>query len=430
MKIAIRTSAPTERALLGCVIAHPELRHTLELSREDFYDQRHGVIWGATDGTLDLAGLLAILDARKLVDAAGGYTYISSLVDGLSNPGQAPVLAQQVRELAAIRRAQRSALDLVTNPSLELAQAADLASTAMASLQGAVHGPGSVRAGDALAREVRRMRDITEGKLAPPQVFTGFSRLDAALGGFRPWQFIILAARPKVGKSAMALQIARNAAGKGKGVLFMSLEMATGELACRLLAAEIGGLSVTKLINATLVRRGTWDDTDELEYVEQAEAKLRDLPLWIEFGMVSLDTVRVRAKTHRAQGRLDLVIVDYLGLMTPPPGNSIYAQVSALSKGVKRLAGELELPILAVHQLNRNIEHTETKRLPKLSDLRDSGSLEQDADVVIFLDRDLVTEDAEQQAKTTVVVAANRSGPTDKHEIRYMGKFTKFAEVA
>lgn len=431
MKPAIRASAAAERALLGSVIAYPELRHTLILDRADFYDQRHSALWATVTGSkvdLDLAGLVAVLDAKKLTDLCGGLEYVASLVDGLPSPAHAPVLAEQVRQLAALRRAQRSILEVVTQP-LEYAKATGLVADALNALQGAAVGAGPVHVGEALAVEVQRIRETSAGKITPPQVMTGFPVLDATLGGFRPGQLILLAARPKVGKSALALQVARNAAGRGKRVLVVSLEMSVPDLMCRLLAAEIGGLSVSKLIRGDLApATAGWDDTAEMEYVEQAEAKLKALPLWFESGEVGLTELRVMARTHQAKHGLDLVIVDYLGLMRAPQANSRYGEVSALSRGLKLLAGELGLPLLVLSQLNRNIEYAGNGREPILSDLRDSGSLEQDADVVIFLHRNVSTEQQEEQELTKVIVAANRSGPADRCQLRYLGRFTKFVE--
>lgn len=429
MKVPIRASAAAERTLLGCVIAHPPLRHLIDLRREDFYDQRHGCLWDAIDGTADLAGLVGILDAKKLIDTAGGYAYVSSLADGISNPAQAPLLAQQIKQLAAQRRALRAVMPMFNGGGFDDDLTA--CTTALNELSGAVHAGGPVHVGDSLAAEVKRIKAVSSGEAESPSVMTGISKLDYDTGGLRAGQFVILAARPKVGKSAMALQIARHAAGTGKRVLFVSLEMAVSDLMCRLLASEIGGIPLGRLIHGKLIpQQGSWDDTSEADYVDQAEAKLRGLPLWFEYGEVGLNELRVMARTHQAKHGLDLVIVDYMGLMKPPQANSRYGEVSALSRGLKLLSGELGLPLLVVCQLNRNIEHDGGGRAPILSDLRDSGAIEQDADIVIFLHRSVVTEDQAEQEKTSLILAAQRNGPTDRFDIRYIGKFTRFVEGA
>ena len=261
-------------------------------------------------------------------------------------------------------------------------------------------------------------------------VQTGFPKIDECLLGLRPGQMIVLGARPGVGKTSFALNLATNAAYRGASVAFFSLEMSKAEIAQRLLAAEARiGLQE---IRSARIRDDQWPQIlDAVNQLSQLDIVIDDTP------GTTVTEVRAKARRMLRGKKLGVVILDYLQLVSPPQGghraDSRATEVGEMSRGIKIMAKDLEVPVVALSQLNRTVENRTGKR-PQLSDLRESGSIEQDADIVCFLDRSMSEDEASREdrpnvGETTFIIAKNRSGSTMDVPLTFLASSTKFVEI-
>ena len=255
---------------------------------------------------------------------------------------------------------------------------------------------------------------------------TGFPQLDNLLAGLQKSDLVILAARPSMGKTALALDIARQTATKhGTPVGIFSLEMSSQQLVDRMLAAQAG-------VNSWRLRTGKISKDDEYERLQEGIASLSEAPIYIDDKPSStVLTMRSVARRLKMEKSLGLVIVDYLQLITPTharAGDSLVQQVTEVSRSLKAMARELDVPVLALSQLSRAVE---TRRgRPRLSDLRDSGSIEQDADVVMFIHReDKMTENSDRPGVAEILIEKHRNGPTGKVELRFDEEKTTFLSI-
>ena len=256
-------------------------------------------------------------------------------------------------------------------------------------------------------------------------VASGLMDLDDITSGFQKGELIIVAGRPGMGKTALALSMARNAAVTDKtGIGMFSLEMANHQLAMRLLCAE--GRVDSHLVRTGKLPKNQWKN------LSLAVGQLAEAPIFLDdtAGMSVLE-VRAKARRLKAEKDIGLIIVDYLQLMTGPKGvESRQQEISQISRSLKNLAKEIEVPILALSQLSRAVENRSDRR-PQLSDLRESGAIEQDADVVIFLYRPWVyTQEDEDRGKAEIIVAKQRNGPTGKLEATFIDRFARFENMS
>ncbi|MES1259247.1 MAG: replicative DNA helicase, partial [Gemmatimonadota bacterium] len=258
---------------------------------------------------------------------------------------------------------------------------------------------------------------------------SGFVDLDEMTSGFQPSELVIVAARPSMGKTAFCLNIATNAAEKGNGVAIFSLEMSKDALVQRMLCAEA-------MVDSQAVRRGSLRDTDYTK-LARAAGLLQNCPVWIDdTPALTLLEMRSKARRLRADNDLRLVIVDYLQLMRSPEfSDNRVQEISDISRSLKQLARELEVPVIALSQLSRASEQRGGERTPVLSDLRDSGAIEQDADIVIFIHRPEMYKDLRDKAeekgesldgKADIMVAKHRNGPTGSLELKFHKQYTRF----
>lgn len=318
--------------------------------------------------------------------AVGGADYLAALVSVALSPSQAKGYARIIRDLYLRRALITDCHDMIDQARLcdPYTSGADLLETMearlfqMGEVGTASKGPESVSKGlDDALEIIDRVQKGQAGGL-----MTGISALDHCLGGFWPGDLIILAARPSMGKTAKALTLAHNVAVDGKSVLFFNLEMTAAQMSMRLLARRTG-LPVQAMQRQGDLKDGHFKD------VIMARADLARLPLHIDDTPgLSAAQIRTRARRHKRRHGLDLIIIDYLGLMTPPPGiGNKVNELAEITKALKTMAKELGVPIVLLHQLSRAVEGRDNKR-PQLADLRDSGAIEQDADVVMFLYRE------------------------------------------
>lgn len=415
-----RGDLDAERAVIGAVLLSPRTLHALavedSLEPDHFYWRAHQVTWQAMlavyhrgDG-VDVRTVTAELAARGTLEVAGGQGAIDALAGAVPVAGHARTYGRIVRDHALDRQLLDHAYRVVA--SVEEGEGDDArarveaAERALFALGGHQRRAALARLGDAAHAELERLRQIADSGHALTGLTTGLGDLDELTGGLQAANLHVLAARPGMGKSVLALNIAVDVARSGATVLFFSLEMAGAELAQRALAAA-GSYDSARLRRAR-VARADWPG------LLAAATTLEPLPLHVEdSGDLTPLQLRGTARALAARERgLGLVVVDYLQLMhTGERGRDRYQEVTEISRELKRAARELGCAVLAVSQLSRAVEQRTDKR-PILSDLRESGQIEQDADLVCFLYRDeAYNPESERAGEAELIVAKNRHGP-------------------
>ena len=421
-----------ERAVLGSLMIDQasiaEIRDILEPG--DFYAERNSLIYRAATALadrgdpIDEVTLQSQLERSSSVGRAGGLDYISELT--LEVP-----TAASVRHWAGIviNHSLRRKLIGVGGEVARLGfdnavpaeDAIELAEQEIFQISQARRGQEATH----IAKLVHDTWELLEERLQKKELINGvrtnYARLDGLTQGLQPQELVILAARPSVGKTSLALNIARNAAVLARGhVALLSLEMSRQALAQRLICSEA-------MVNSHVLRSGNASQLD-FQRIAAAMDKLTQAELWIDdTPRLSIATLRARARRMKAQHRIGLVIIDYLQLMQGGRQESRVQEVTDISAGLKAVAKELEVPVLALSQLSRASEQRPDKR-PQLSDLRDSGAIEQDADVVLFLYREGMHKQDVDKAQTELIVAKNRNGPTGDIQLIFNAEQTTFRE--
>ncbi|ACZ18891.1 replicative DNA helicase [Thermanaerovibrio acidaminovorans DSM 6589] len=423
-----------ERSALGACLLDREamLAVTELLSPLDFYDQRHRLIFeliqdmARKDKVVDALTFLDEAQNKGMLERMGGSAFVAALADSVTTTANAEYHARIVKDKAIHRRLIQVGGDIARlgyqedRPKEEILDEAERM----------VFEIGTGASG-AQVRPIKRVMGETfrqiEERFASGSIVTGvptgFDDFDRLTGGLQPGSLNILAARPSMGKTAFALNIAQNAAVRGRTpVLIFSLEMGAEQLAQRLLGAEAG-------VNIHDLRTGRFPEScwDKLA---RAAGTLSEAPLFIDDSSM-LSTLEMRARCRRFlahHGSLGLVVVDYLQLMSLPGRvDSKQQEVAEISRALKGVAREFNVPVLALSQLSRAVELRNDKR-PQLSDLRDSGAIEQDADLVILLYRPGYYErdQADTNIQAEAIVAKHRNGPTGKVDLVFLKEFAKF----
>ena len=426
-----------ERALLGSLLLDREaiLRVADLLRPEDFYYQAHAQIYRAIYDLYqarrppDLITVTDELRRRGELEAVGGAEYLAELMELVPTSAHVEHYARIVEELAVRRRLIQTAGQIATlgyrqeeeDVNLLLDQAEQLLFSVAEerSRQGAVH----IR--EVVGEFFDRIAYLQEHRGEIVGVPTGFRDLDELLGGLQPSDMIVLAARPSAGKTSLALNIAYNVAVlQGLPTLIFSLEMSREQLLHRLLAMKAG-------VSAHRLRLGKLTE-EEWGEVSRAMGELGEAPLYIDDAPnQTVSELRTKARRVHAEVGLQLIIIDYLQLMRTGRRNENRVQeVSELSRSVKALARELKVPVLILSQLSRAVEQREDHR-PRLSDLRESGSIEQDADVVMFIYREeMYDKETDKRGIAEILVEKHRSGPTGRISLRFFEETTRFANLA
>jgi replicative DNA helicase len=434
---ALPASIDDERATLGSVLLNREaiIPIAVFLKPEHFYLEKHAQIFEAVmecyDQSIppDLRTVSEALRRRDRLDAIGGYTYLSALSDDVPTSYHVEYYARTVERAALLRQlifagSKIAALgynerDDVDRTITAAYAALDDATARAASDDGLVPVAVTVDAQyEAIAAAIER------GEPARLGLATGFRDLDEITGGLQPTDLIVLAARPSVGKSSFALSLAYNAAAHGDRVAVFSLEMSRDQCVQRLIAMDTG-------INLQQVRLWTMRETELAVYME-ALARIHAMPIAIDDRPALTATdIRSRALRHAAQfGPADLLVVDYLQLMGGQRRTENRVQeVSEITRGLKQLAKELRCPVLALSQLSRAVEGR-ASHVPMLSDLRESGSIEQDADIVMFIYREeLYDRDTDKKGIAEIHIAKHRNGPTGVVPMRFDANTTRFIDL-
>ena len=428
-----------ERSILGAVLLDNHALNTAleKLRSEDFFLPQHRLIFGQMvqlaekQQAIDTITLMEDLSRRNELEAAGGIAYLSQLTDGLPRLTNVEHYARIVKEKAVLRNLIYSA-SAIQEQALAAGDDADIildrAESAIFQL-----AEDRVRAGLIGVKELvrenfeRLERIFSEGRRITG-LATGYTDLDNQTAGLQPSELIILAARPSMGKTALALNIAENVALRQREpVAVFSLEMSKESLLLRMLASEAR-------VDAHKFRTGHMNKEDWSK-VTTGLANLGESPLWID-DSASSTVLEMGAKARRLKRDkgLSLLIVDYLQLVVPSNtgrNTNRQEQVAGISRAMKGLAKELKIPVLVLSQLTRAPERDERK--PQLADLRESGAIEQDADVVLFIHRpnfyktDLPEE---ERAKAEVIIAKQRNGPTGNLNFVFLARHTRFEEAA
>ncbi|MCS7183347.1 MAG: replicative DNA helicase, partial [Thermoanaerobaculum sp.] len=437
-------SESAERAILGAILNEGScfFRVVDLIGPEDFYLDQHRLVFEAfiqlahENAPIDLLSTLGMLERLGTVKAVGGAPFLAQLAQDLPDPEGVEHYAEIVRDKAIRRQLLKMSTTLMVEAGNEGGRALDLldrVETMVLEVADRAIQTGPRKVGDLAAEELHHLEVAARSEHPFVGLETGFRRLDELTSGLKEQELIILAARPGVGKTAMALNIASHVALRlKKRVLFFSLEMSASALVRRLLAAE-AKVSLQRIINGRISLKPSRSLSDLDRLVSAADA-LGDAPLWIDdSATLSLLELRGKARRMMMEHGLDLVVVDYLQLMSSGQKTENRTQeVSAISRGLKAIAKQLRVPVLALSQLSRQPERRGADARPQLSDLRESGSIEQDADVVIFIHRKVAPraegESTEESRKAEVIVAKQRNGPTDAFILFYLEPYTLFSD--
>jgi replicative DNA helicase len=428
-------SIESEEAVLGGILLNNEVIDlALErLQAADFYRGDHRCIFEAMaalcerNEPVDVVTLSQELRSRGTLEESGGMENLARLSSAVPSSANVGYYARVVREMALRRKS-------IHECSKVIEDAFNLESDVEEFLDGAeqkILGVSDFRAtnslspvSDVIPDAVKTIEELYDKKDAVTGVPTGFTRLDEMTAGFQPSDLIIIAARPSMGKTALALSIAQHAGIEdGKAIAIFSLEMSKEQLVMRMLCS-------TAKVDSKKVRTGDLGERDFPKIVEAA-SKIADAPVYID-DTPSLPVAEMRAKCRRLhrQTPLSLVVVDYLQLMRSPAyASSREQEISDISRSLKALAKELSIPVIALSQLNRSLESRTDKR-PIMSDLRESGAIEQDADVIMFIYRDEVyNEDSPDKGVAELIISKQRSGPIGIVRSAFIPHLTLFANL-
>ena len=426
-------SIDSEKAVLGSIMLRKEAMHEIEdlIIPDSFYVEKHKIIFRAMldlsmkNEPIDMLSLSTKLREQKLIDAIGGSQYLAEIVNVVPSSTNVKHYAEIVQK-KFILRSLIDAADYVSELAFEEGDdhIDDVLDLAEKRIFGVVSSPKNQKftsIKDELPEAWERLEKLHEHKGALRGLPTGFRDLDTLLSGLQKSDLIILAARPSVGKTTLALDMARmSAILHNKSVGIFSLEMSSQQLVDRMLSAE-------SRVNAWNLRTGHLSADKEFSQLRDSLDKLSKAKIYID-DMPGNSIVRMKAVSRRlkAEKGLDLIIVDYLQLMTTSKNyDSMVNQVTEISRSLKSLAKELDVPVLALSQLSRAVESRGGR--PRLSDLRDSGSIEQDADVVMFIHReDKGKDESEKTNVAEILIEKHRNGPTGKVELYFDEKTTTF----
>ena len=430
-------SAEAEKSVLGAaMLSKDALFDVMEVVKPaDFYDENHKEIFQAMidlnrkNAPVDALTVAEELKKRNSLEMVGGRAYIASLSSMTPTTSNAMEYGRIVAEKASVRRLIETADDIVTkgyDGTMDANQMLDYAESGIFEISQARQKGQYSHIRDVLVENLAIIDRAEQMDGGLTGITTGFSKLDEMTSGMQKSDLIILAARPAMGKTAFALSLARNAAVKGKAsVMIFSLEMAKEQLTQRLLSME-SKVDLQTLKTGRLERRD-WDDLNvALDILSNSNIHIDDT------AGISIMEMKSKCRRLKAEAGLDLVIIDYLQLMNPEgKADSRTQEISVISRNLKLLARELDCPVLVLSQLSRAPEQR-TDHRPMLSDLRESGSIEQDADIVTFLYRDEYynKEVTEKPGECEVIVAKHRSGPTGSVDVAWIERYTQFKDKA
>lgn len=398
---------------------------------EDFYVPAHQAIFEGmrelfdTSQPIDAVTTSEVLRRKGELEKIGGVAYLTRLVDVVPSTSNIVYYAGIVEEHAKRReliRAGGTVTDIAFDIDEEIASVLDRAEQAVFAVAERRSSQALLEVGPMFNQVLEQIEALEELGSDLTGLSTGFVDLDKKLAGLQPANLVVIAGRPGMGKSSLALNIATNAASTGKPIAIFSLEMSKEEIVQRILSS-VGKVDSMKLRSGQL--GPLW------QKVVDAAGKMYKAPIYIDDSpVVTVTDIRAKARRLKRRRGLSLVVVDYLQLMQASTRENRQQEISEITRNLKNLARELEVPIIAVSQLNRSLEAREDKR-PRLSDLRESGSIEQDADVVMFIYRHEYYHPEEQEKRgiAEIIIAKHRAGSTGPIDMTFQPEFTRFANL-
>jgi replicative DNA helicase len=378
----------------------------------------------------DLVTLTNLLKERGELGSLGGASYLAELVDAVPMAVNAAHYARIVQEKASLRRLIKQAASITTRcfeDKGDVEEILDFAERSIFDISENKVKPSFYTLGEILTDTYKAVEEAYENKVLVTGVPTGFRGLDEKTSGFQPGDLIVIAGRPSMGKTALALNIARNASLEtGEPAAVFSLEMSKEQLSLRMLSAEAR-------IDSSRMRGGFLSESD-LARINRAAGALYDIPIYIDDSpAISALEIRAKARRMKMDKGVGLVVIDYLQLMRGrASAERRELEISEISRSLKALAKELNIPVVALSQLNRKVEDRTNKR-PVLSDLRESGAIEQDADVILFIYRDEVyhkEEDNPNKGIAELILAKQRNGPIGFVKLAFLDTYTRFEDLA
>ncbi len=424
-----------EQSVLGAMLTDRDCVTAAfeSLRSEDFYIETNKKIFSAMQSLfnrnlpIDLVTVSEELTVGNALEAVGGIQYISYLASSLPTTANLSQHINIIREKSLRRKLIHTANDIITKSYDNSGSSQEVADTAGKLIFDALEGNnqrGMVHIRDLLLKTHDNLTDMYQNKGKLTGAPTGFEGLDKELHGLQKSDLILVAGRPGMGKTSFALNMAANAAIKGNvPVAIFSLEMSGVQLVSRLISSEM-------LINSSHLKSGELED-DDWEKIAVSLNTLGNAPIYISDSTnVTVSDIRAQCRRLKAEKGLGLIVIDYLQLMSGTRAESRQQEVSDMSRSLKILAKELDVPIVTLSQLSRAPDQRKDDHRPKLSDLRESGAIEQDADIVLFLYRDeIYNPDTEQKNIAECIIAKHRNGSTGNIKMVWAGQYTKFMDI-
>ncbi|HTG71716.1 MAG TPA: replicative DNA helicase [Candidatus Udaeobacter sp.] len=425
-----------EQAVIGAILLQAEALITAmeRVRSEDFYSGPHRLIYEAmveiaeNNQPVDLVTLTAHLQDQQLLEEIGGVSYLAKLANSVPTAANVDYYAQIVEEKSMLRRLIRTATNIVSDGYANSEDVGVLLGDAekkILEISNRRSGSGFISIRDVLMEVFEKVEQLYADKGGTTGIPSGFTDLDRMTAGFQRSDLIIVAARPSVGKTAFALNIAQNVGVRAREtVAIFSLEMSAAQLVQRMICAEAN-------VDAQRMRTGHLEG-DDWEKLTMAIGSLSEAQIFID-DTPGITVAEIRAKCRRLKKEkgLGMILIDYLQLISGrgKAGENRQQEVSEISRTLKQIARELEVPVIALSQLSRGVEQRQDKR-PMMSDLRESGSIEQDADIVSFLYRDdYYDKESEKKDIIEIIIAKQRNGPVGTVELVFLKKYNKFVSI-
>jgi replicative DNA helicase len=432
---SLPTSIEAEKAVLSAILLDDQnlTLVTDVIKPSDFYNKRHQLIFQAVldlaqaNKKIDLLVLQDHLQSSKHLDEVGGIEYLMELQADIPSLGLIAQHAHIVKDKALLRELIHSAADIITScydrTVDQIDSVLDSAEQKIFQISHKLATPSFVRIDELLKKTFQQLAQVKSSHEGVTGVPSGFSEFDRMTSGMQRGDLLILAARPSMGKTALALNIAMSAWHAGHPVAIFSLEMSAEQLVLRLLSSE-SQIPHQKIRNAMVSPEEWMALTNTAARLAEAKIFIDDTP------SINIMELRAKARKLKAQENIQLIVVDYLQLINSHQRHENRTQeISTISRALKALSKELDLPVLALSQLSRSLETRMDKR-PMLSDLRESGAIEQDGDVIFFIYRDVVyNPETENPDIAEVIIGKQRNGPVGSFYTRFVGEVTRFEDV-
>jgi len=423
-----------EQAVLGAMLIDSNATvEVLELlKQDDFYRKDHEIIFSCilelykSGKPIDILTVKDMLNSRNMLQNVGGIEYLTSLASGVYTVSNVEAYVNIVEGKSVLRKLIQVSNEIIKSgydDKEEIEIILDNAESKIFEILQKKNTKGSLHIKDILVDSFTKLEELYNNKNSITGVPTGFIELDKKTSGLQKGNLIFIAARPGMGKSSLALNIAQNAAIKNNiPVAIFSLEMTKEELTNRILCAEA-------MVDSSKIKNGTIEEEDWLKLANSL-GPISESPIYIDdTSNLSVMDIRARCRKLKMEHDIGLIIIDYLQLMEGRKSDNRQQEIAEISRSLKILAKELNLPIIALSQLSRAPEQR-TDHRPILSDLRESGSIEQDADIVMFIYRDDVyNPESEKKNIAELIIAKQRSGSTGSMELLWLGEYTKFVNL-